>query len=560
MNKKKPPPTPRQINGPARQSATRPGPSIAVPVLLLLLIAAVTVFIRVRWLDFPLERDEGEYALFGQMILNGIPPYAEAYNMKLPGTYLMYALIMSAFGQSPVGIHIGLLIVNLLGALFIFLIGKKLANVFYGAVAGACYLMLSTTPGVLGFAAHATHFIVLFATAGTWLTMVAIERRRWWLFSMAGILLGIGFLMKQPGAFFVLFGIWLVAVDLFRNRPLRFRGIISICLLGIGSALPFVILLLLTRYWGVFDNFWFWSFTYLSKYGTALTLDQGIWLLKFYIKLVVEGYLIVWLLAIIGLLDVTLRRTQQAKLLFMIPFVVLSVASMSAGLHFRDHYFVTLLPAVALLVAAALDYVRAFFLQRPQLKGLSQLAPALVLVGLAVLGYSHHKDAYFNDDVDVVAMKRYGANPLIESRVIASFVADRTSRDERILVFGSEPQIYFYAHRLPATAYVYAYPLMEVHPYVSTMQQEMMKQVEGFNPSMIVLVNVELSWLRRPKSDMRIHEWFKNYVATNQFVLVGSVDITGGPRAVYHWNEDARQYKNQSPNYIHVLRRVTAQG
>jgi len=53
-------------------------------VLLLLLILTAVLIIRVRLADIPLERDEGEYAYFGQLILEGIPPYSLAYNMKLP--------------------------------------------------------------------------------------------------------------------------------------------------------------------------------------------------------------------------------------------------------------------------------------------------------------------------------------------------------------------------------------------------------------------------------------------------------------------------------------------
>jgi hypothetical protein len=33
--------------------------------------------------------------------------------MKLPGTYAAYALIMGVFGQTPRGIHLGLLLANL---------------------------------------------------------------------------------------------------------------------------------------------------------------------------------------------------------------------------------------------------------------------------------------------------------------------------------------------------------------------------------------------------------------------------------------------------------------
>src|SRR5689334_3555786 len=68
--------------------------------------------IRLRLLDIPLTRDEGEYAYAGQLLLQGVPPYEAAYNMKLPGTYLAYALGMAVFGQTIHGVHLTLLLVN----------------------------------------------------------------------------------------------------------------------------------------------------------------------------------------------------------------------------------------------------------------------------------------------------------------------------------------------------------------------------------------------------------------------------------------------------------------
>lgn len=65
--------------------------------------------VRFHLRNLPLERDEGEYAYAGQLIVDGIPPYQFAY-MKLPGTYAAYALIMAIFGQTSGGIHIGLLL------------------------------------------------------------------------------------------------------------------------------------------------------------------------------------------------------------------------------------------------------------------------------------------------------------------------------------------------------------------------------------------------------------------------------------------------------------------
>jgi len=47
----------------------------------------LTGAIRLRLLNVPLERDEGEYAYAGQLMLERVPPYKAACNMTFPGTY-----------------------------------------------------------------------------------------------------------------------------------------------------------------------------------------------------------------------------------------------------------------------------------------------------------------------------------------------------------------------------------------------------------------------------------------------------------------------------------------
>ncbi|HEX3987816.1 MAG TPA: hypothetical protein VHZ30_00205, partial [Verrucomicrobiae bacterium] len=79
------------------------------PVLCLSLVLLLTASVRVRLLSIPLERDEGEYAYAGQLMLQGVPPYKLLYNMKMPGIYAAYAAVLGVFGQTPSGIHLGLL-------------------------------------------------------------------------------------------------------------------------------------------------------------------------------------------------------------------------------------------------------------------------------------------------------------------------------------------------------------------------------------------------------------------------------------------------------------------
>ena len=82
------------------------------PLVALLVVVALVALVRVRLADVPLERDEGEYAYAGQLILEGVPPYRLAYDMKFPGTYYAYAAVLATFGASPRGIHLGLLAIN----------------------------------------------------------------------------------------------------------------------------------------------------------------------------------------------------------------------------------------------------------------------------------------------------------------------------------------------------------------------------------------------------------------------------------------------------------------
>ncbi len=89
-------------------------PSRWLTLAVLVVSGLLIVGVRARLFDFPLERDEGEYGYMGQLILEGVPPYELAGNMKMPGIYLAYATIMTAvFGQTAMGIHLGLLLVHL---------------------------------------------------------------------------------------------------------------------------------------------------------------------------------------------------------------------------------------------------------------------------------------------------------------------------------------------------------------------------------------------------------------------------------------------------------------
>ncbi|HEV7928210.1 MAG TPA: glycosyltransferase family 39 protein [Verrucomicrobiae bacterium] len=251
--------------------------------LTLALAAAVllVVVVRLRLLSIPLERDEGEFAYVGQLMLEGIPPYKLAFNIKLPGTYAAYAVIMGLFGQTTAGIHLGFLLVNLATLALLFLVARRLLDAEQAAIACVCYAMFSLSPGVLGLQGHATHLIVLTWLAGLWLLLRARASGRAWSFGWSGLLFGLSFLCKQPGIFFAMFGGAVLLRDAMQApRVERARRLHQLGIFCAGAVLPFLATCLWMWQAGTFQRFWFWTMIYAPFHAGNVSEDTVWWQLN----------------------------------------------------------------------------------------------------------------------------------------------------------------------------------------------------------------------------------------------------------------------------------------
>jgi hypothetical protein len=479
-------------------------------VLALILIAAA--LIRIHLLPIPLERDEGEYAYAGQLILQGIPPYSIASNMKLPGTYAAHAVIMAIFGQTIAGIHFGLLLVNALTILLVYFLGRRLFGDIAGIAASAAYASLSLSPDVGGTASHATHFVTLFALAAT--ALLIRRPSAFW----PGILYGLAFLMKQHGVFFMLFG----ALYLVRRRS----SLRTLATFAGAAILPYAITCLILWRAGVFPNFWFWTVTYARAYATRVPLSTGIANLTSTIQ---DIWVPLWVIATLGLFCVFWMRETRPRAAFALAFLAFSFATACPGLLFREHYFIPMLPAVALLAGVGVQWggqswLPAAFSRRSSLAGAadggiptgSRFSPRSLLtysIFVAAVAYPFFADRqlYFNMTPVQAAREIWGDNPFPEAISAAAYIRQRTSPNTPIAVLGSEPEIYFYAHRHSATPYIYMYGLMEPQPYALKMQNDVIRDLETTRPEYIVDVDVSTSWLVRDNSNTRILDWWENY-------------------------------------------------
>ena len=528
-------------------------------------VLAVTVFglvlaIRIRLLGIPLERDEGEYAYAGQLMLQGIPPYKLAYNMKFPGTYAAYAVIMSIFGQTIFGIHLGLLLVNAITIALIFLLGRRLMNSTAGIAAAMSYAVLSMSPSVLGLAAHATNFVMIFVLGGTllMLRLSESERHSFERLSASGLLFGIGALMKQPALLFIPFGaihlLWNDVHQRFILKKILLRNLIF----GVAAIVPLGITCFILWYAGVFDKFWFWTVSYAAQYGTFLIgeIYTGKWPL--YRAMQVSGQSIteaigmawgLWALAGFGLIVGLWKRRSRSSTIFLLGFLVFSALAVCQGFYFRPHYFIMILPAVSLLVGVAISNLSDLLTSRMIVVRFAPLFLLCVTLGLPILW---EKKFFFVVSPVEASRMIYSDNPFAESVKIADYLREHTSPDDTIAVLGSEPEIYFYAQRHSATGYIYTYGLMEPQKYTRQMQEEMIREIERTRPKYLISVVMFYSWLWRPGSERLIFTWANEYTAQN-YAAAGLVNIM--PRETDYFFGDVPPSVDSLKNYILIYER-----
>ncbi len=530
---------------PSGQPVSRPGGAkrfwlVALSLLVLLLVAGI----RLRLLQVPLERDEGEYAYAGQLLLQGVPPYQEVYSMKWPGTFAAYALIMQIFGQTIGGIHAGLLLVNLATATLVFLLGRHLCgSAAAGAVAAASYALLCLTPTSSGLAAHATHFVLLPALGGILLVENLSERVSPARIFCAGLLVGLAALMKQAGATFGLFAAaWLGWQELSQPSRSWRRLAARLGWLAAGGLLPLALTGILLAAAGVFDRFWLWTFRYSSAYVSMNTPGEGLSRLLYNGGRVFKAAPGLWGLAAAGLGLFFCDRSLRRRWFFVLGFVLFSFIALCPGGYFRGHYFLLLFPGLGLLAGIAVQ-VASRLLERWRIPGLTALP--LVAFAFATGWFLFQSRAiFFSLTPNQVSRAVYTGNPFAESVEIGRYLDSHCPPAGRIAVVGSEPELYFYSHRRSATGYIYTYPLLEPQPYAQAMQQEMIREVVQAEPDYFVLVNVNASWLIPPDTSVPLVKWFLEY-REQHLEPVGLVDLFPDQEAQYDWSGRASPRSGQ---------------
>jgi sulfite exporter TauE/SafE len=347
----------------------------------------------------------------------------------------------------------------------LFLLGRRLYSPAAGVAAALVLLLLSADPSWLGNAVNTEQLAILPIAWGA-VTALQTRRDRWLVAAIVtGALGGLSFATKPVTFPIVAFEIATVSI-------LARRSIGPASAAAAGLALFTVPIALYFAARGAWTEFL--DAVVLGNLAYA----QGVPLAEYpaYFALGIENSVVplgpVYLAAITSLLAVWPRadRTRAARrLVWVWGWLLSSVPAVAAGGYFRQHYFVLAAPPLALLAAIGLDAMARCLPER--LRARAWLAP---MAGVALVAYAvAHGWWYFSPGRPEDKMHRlYGSNPFPEAVALGAWLAQRSESLPVVFLYGSEPEVLFYAGAPSASRYIYVYPLNMPLPAAAARQAE----------------------------------------------------------------------------------------
>lgn len=480
------------------------------------LLASVTILLAISprffHLNMPFERDEGAYAYMADVIQRGGLPYLNAFDHKPPLIYYLYHLSFKLFDQSVSSPRIMATIFVASACLLLLIVIHKLTRKISAALFGALVLGMATaSPAYQGLNANTELFTLPFILAG-FLLLLDKDPPLHSFFS-AGLLFGTGFMVKQPVAVIALFPLIFHAVHL-RKTPVRFSKAAVLSVLGM--SLPLGIAMLYFYLKGAAIPFWEACFSYNFGYMGQIGFEDSKAIFFRQAGKIANLDPLTWVAGGIGSSLLLISNISRSSKLYVFLLLLGSFFATAMGRNFYQHYFIFLLPAVALIAglgfAALLDLKKGKYF----IVVVIIFAAALSVKGLRFIAVQ---------DRDLLRIS-YSLNPFTQAKLIGDYLRANAAPGSTVYILGSEAEILFYSGLTSATRVYYFYPLVTPTLMVNDLRREALVQLAKSAPDFVVIINDEHSMgLGTVEDDRLVKELFSMF---SQYSLIGVIgDNTG---------------------------------
>ncbi|MGY0491139.1 ArnT family glycosyltransferase [Streptomyces sp. WG-D5] len=381
-------------------------PGLVLALTVLACATRIPSFARPLW-----NPDEGYLAVQARILAHGGTLYETVVDRKPPLVPWLYEAVFALFGSDSLApVRVCAVAAHVVTAVFLASSARRRWGDTAGRTAGALYLLLSV--GLNPQDAQAATFEV-FMLPWTAAALWCADRRHW---GWCGLAVAGAFLTKQTGGAVLLPVAWM----LWRSGARPSSG-------GLRLAVGFLAAVLAAALATTPEGFLFWTVTgsgsYASITGSALHVVARGATNAAILAVACAGVLP----PIVRALRVTRRGSAELWL-----WLASSAVAVTVGFHFFGHYYLQLVPPLALLGTRSLQALPRAHLPRALL--VSACCCALFLTWGLLAPRAE----------------------LTHAQRVAAAVAARTAPGERVLVWGMHPETYWLAHRAPASRYLTA--------------------------------------------------------------------------------------------------------
>jgi 4-amino-4-deoxy-L-arabinose transferase-like glycosyltransferase len=476
------------------------------PYLLVLLMAALvlTWILRMNFWGQPFEMDEGAYGYMGWGMLNGLVPYKDMYDQKPPGIFVLNSLVFLLFEPTALNVQIFASIYSLGSVLAVFLVTKKLAGGEEGCLAALLYAIFSCGPHIQGGGVNSEVFMVLPYTLAAYFFLKLLETGRRKNYLYFGFWTSLACTIKQVALVNFLWLASYLVVRMWQRRQWDSvsRVLADGFLVVVGAVIPWVPFVLYFYGKDALDHFYFWQVSFNFQYmaeGPRGMAYLSLFIVRVIRPLSENGILLLAALAsIVCRWPIIRRKTetyqqeseswQQTAWILMAVWPIFSFIGVALGRRFFPHYFIQLVPSLAVLGGVGLmDLIRKIrsrgldFFRRPVGAGIG------VIFALAFLSFVM-ADAryYFRYNGMQISLRQYNTPLFSVTRYIGKYLKDRTEPSDLIYVWRVNPEINFYALRKSPSPYL-------IHSVMSynlprDPHQEVLESLHRSPPKYIVLM------------------------------------------------------------------------
>jgi hypothetical protein len=334
-----------------------------------------------------------------------------------------------------------------------------------------------------------------FALGSVLLGLVALNRRDTapsvvWLYAGSGLLGALSGLCKQISILHLLPTAMAICLMLWRERRAKraidFRPLLAF---GMGAVTPLLAVVVFYARAGHLRTLIYYYFTYnKTVYLGPVTLGNAIEQTYLFMRARADFsitliFLGIWgALRFIEWLSAKEPTTQDCHFAIVWQNLLFALAGAFATFRFWDHYFVTVVPWLGLLVGLWIEEMleRAKGKQSARAHTFLSVSVLVVFLLLELLSFPLTKLLLENE-------RRAGAWGDPKDEPISKYIVSSTERTDRIFVWGFAPEYYTSSERASASRYVYTTFVSGMVPWFEnlTVEQEDSYAVPGSRETLI---------------------------------------------------------------------------